>query len=174
MFKYEPTPEMDTVIAKWWAKMRNDGDLPLILGHAHQGLSGLYRVIAPPHTMVYAMDEGYNIWVAAWFEEIMNGAFMSLWLAKEYRNRMDGLRGVLRCMEIGLLAKPCIFGVTKQERIVDEHRRLGYAILGKAPQFWDDEHDAWVMMLTRAAFKQTLIRFRMASPLREEVPIGSG
>jgi len=169
LFRYDGSPEVDVIVAKWWAKMRADGDLPQMLGPHHQGLSGLYSLISSPKTMIYATDEDYNIWVAAWFEEVLNGAFMGLWLAKEYRNKMTGLRGVLKCMETGLKAKPCLFGVTKQERILDEHRRLGYVILGKAPQLWADHTDAWLMMLTRESFKKTLVRFRLSSPLLEEV-----
>jgi len=86
LFVYQPTPGMDTVIVNWWTRMQADGDLPKMFGSQHQGLSGLFRLIGAPNVLLYDMGTDCRIWVAAWFEEVMNGAFMGLWVRRDKRS----------------------------------------------------------------------------------------
>ena len=170
--QYTGTDEEDLAIGVWWLKMKADGDLEDMLAPSARSLHGLMRMFQPPNVMLYHSDEAHGIWAAAWYEQLMNGVFMGAWIAREERHTKRGLRAILSFHEVALQASSTLFVVTKQERIVDELQRLGYALLTKAPRLWSASEDAWILMLTRPAHEATKGRLRRLYEKKEVMAHG--
>jgi hypothetical protein len=43
-------------------------------------------------------------------------------------------------------------GITKQERLLKTHVKLGYQIISKIPLLWGGVEDGWLMLLTKENF----------------------
>ena len=157
MIRYEPGRDADLAVAAWWVKMERDGDLPALFAADYQTLGALYKLIRPPNAALFEVD-ATGIWLAMWFEQVMGTLFAGVWIARERRHTRPALRALLHGYGQALALVPAIMGVTKQERLLAPHRRLGYQVLGEVPGLWDGER-AWIVMLTRPALASTLERY---------------
>ena len=63
------------------------------------------------------------------------------------------------------MGKKTILGITKQEDLLDLHRKLGYVIMGPVPNLFDDD-EAWIMYLTQESFETSRV-FAVANKLEE-------
>ena len=154
---YVPGHDTDALVAIWWETMAQDGDLDDLFFGASRTLSGLFRLIQPPGAMLYEID-AKGIWFAMWFEGMLSGAAAGAWVRTERRRTKACLDAFLAAWEQALIAFPVILGVTRQEKLLREHTRLGYTVLGEVPELWEGR-SAWVVVLTRPAFVRTLARF---------------
>lgn len=158
MFKYEPNRDADLAVANLWTKMERDGDLPGLFCRSHQTLSGLLRIFHEPNGVLMEADEAHGVWFAMWFEQLMGTVFVGLWVAREMRQTRRALHAILDGYGNALAIYPALMGVTKQERLLAPHVRLGYSVVAKVPGLWDGE-PAWLVMLTRPALAATLARY---------------
>jgi len=84
-------------------------------------------------------------------EPAMSGAFFGLWCRDIRRHGKGILEATEEALDYGLSWYPVLMGVTKQENLLDAHRKLGYNVMGKMPAIFDGE-DAWVVYITREMF----------------------
>ena len=168
--RYEPGhPDVDLWITKWWFKMTADGDLARSLSEQCQTLGQLFGLIASPTKYVLFVTDDDGIWFAAWFEPSLTGVFMGMWCSRERRRTRAGLHVLLDAWEWALLRWPVVLGITKQPDILDEHRRLGYAVHEPPVPHWFDGRPTWVLSLTRAGFAPVFQRLRKRWPAWEGV-----
>lgn len=160
MQKYRGTAAEDLGVAAWWVRMERDGDLPVLFCQSHQTLGALYGLIREPNGMIYEADSR-GIWFAMWFEQVMGTVFAGAWCAREKRHTRAGLFAFVEAYYQALAVTPTVMGVTKQERLLAPHRRLGYTVLAEVPGLWDGER-AWLVMLTREGFAPVLARYQAA------------
>ena len=153
MIIYAPNtdPNADLLMARWWLRMRDDGDLEkTFLASAHT-LGGFMALWADVKLMLELDDEG--ITVAMWVQHFMHAGHLGLWVRSDKRHHLGTVRAVMRMyryvFSTGLSA---IIGVTKQEHLLEEHERLGYKVLGRIPKLWDTENDGWVVVLAASDF----------------------
>lgn len=158
MYRYEMSADMDLAVVGMWCRMQRDGDLDRIFLKDSQTVSEMFRLIQGANKgMLFEATAEDGIWLAMWFEQVMGVAYAGLWVAKPYRPTLRGLRAVITIYEQALRWFPAILGVTKQEALLEPHRRLGYEILGEIPGIWDGER-AWLVMLTREGFARANAR----------------
>ena len=158
---YQATADDDLRVAGWWYRMHQDGDLGDLYTEGNRTLASLFRLIAPPKALVYAADD-HGIAVSVWSEQILGGVFLGLWARQDYRRSRSAFYVFLDALEWHFRAFSVVIGVTKHEKLLDAHRRLGYDVVKKLPSFFDGE-DAWVVMLTKDEFLKTLVRYRRPS-----------
>lgn len=101
------------------------------------------------------VDATNQVIFAMWFWPMLAGAQAGLWLAPEIRGTKQSVQLVCTVLDCALQNRPLVLGVTKQENLLEPHRKLGYTVSERLPSFWDGE-DAWVVTVTRPAFQQSL------------------
>jgi len=148
----QQNPEHGVLVAQWWARAYENGDLALMATKRSQSLSGFFKMIDAPTILLFECDE-QGIWIAGWFEPTFDAAFFSLWVRPDKRSK-DALPVLFTMYDMGFRVWPMIMGVTKQERLLRSHERLGYTVVGKIPKFFDGE-DAWLVTLTKEDFYST-------------------
>jgi len=164
---YAPTVENDAILASWWLALRASGDLDRAwLPQAHT-LSGFLGMMQPPNVLLADVD-ARGIVFAAWFEPTMDGVAMGAWLRPEVRPTRRGLAYFLEAWDWALARWPVVLGFTKQESLIAEHQRLGYAVCGCVPALWGGAN-VWVLALTREAFARTKARFARLVPAADAV-----
>lgn len=156
---YFPTPDTDVILANWWVRLRADGDLARMFIKRSQSLSAFYNMMGAPTVLCYKLNDAIGVWAAAWFTPCLSGSFLGMYLAPGYRASLEGFKAVLEAHHFGFQHNDSLLAVTKQPKILDESRKIGYDVLGQVPHLWDGE-DAWLLMLTRETWwRQTLPRY---------------
>lgn len=156
---YSGRADEDVLVARWWGRMAEDGDLDNLFLAESRTLGALFSLVRPPRHFVYLAEEPGGIWFAMWGDQIMAGAFIGMWLRRDRRRTRRGLCAFLDGLEWLLSIVPVVLGVTKQPNIVAEHERLGYTVFGRLPEFFDGQ-EATVVALTRDAFAKTLEKYK--------------
>lgn len=105
------------------------------------------RSLRPPTVCLYEVDET-GIWFNAWLEKSMSGAFLGIWIAPWMRQSKASYHAMLKTMAAALRGFPVVLGITKQERLLASHQRIGYDILTKIPCIYGGA-DAWLMIINR-------------------------
>jgi hypothetical protein len=149
---YKPGEQTDLLLATWWAKLHSNGDLfnafPVSLGN----LSSFLLWFRPPNSLIYTVD-GEGVSVAAWFEPVISGTLMGIWVEPKYRRSREVAQLVGKIYDAALSTYRVILGITKQERLLREHVKVGYEIVGGVPYLYDGE-TAWMVCLTREGFEK--------------------
>ena len=154
---YQSTAQEDLLIAGWWYKMLEAGDLDNLFTQDSRTLAALFRLVTPPRAFVYAAD-ARGIWFALWGEPLLGAVAIGLWLRPDRRSRVGTLM-FLETLDWALQQAPVIIGVTKQEKLLRAHRRLGYTVVGAVPRFFDGE-TGWIVAVTRESLAAPLARYR--------------
>lgn len=152
--QYKPGIEQDCLLTYWYVTMIATKELQLTF--TELSLSAFLQSFQPPHHLIYAQSAG-RIWFAAWFDPVFDGALLGVWGDKSKRRTKIGLGAFETAVEYGLARWPVLVGITRQEKLLDEHRRLGYTLMGKLPKLWGGE-DTWVLYLTRESFDNRDVR----------------
>lgn len=160
---YKGTADDDLRLLAWYQELLASGDLPLVLWeelHPIGAFMGVWR--SSDRALFYALDDRGHIWMASWFEPILNRvAFMSLWIRRDARCTKTAAVYARHLYTEAFKHLSVILGLTKQERLLRMHERSGYRIMSKLPLGWGGKEDAWLMELTEE-------RFTMAREPRSE------
>lgn len=146
MIVYQPSVANDLLLARWWGELHSSGEIQRMLMRDAHTLSGFMRMLQSPTILVLDTDE-QGIWFAMWFEPIMSGAFVGVWIAERARHTKTAYDAVQRAHKTALQTTPILIAITKQEKLLDEFERFGYDRLCRIPRLFDGE-DAWVLALT--------------------------
>ena len=152
---YHGTPDEDIIIAKWWDSMFGTPEFSDLVASTAHSLSAFYTMFRPPNMMAYTVRDA-AIESAHWAEPVSTSdkaVFFSSWCAESLRGTKR--QAVLMTTIYELLFnmdKSVILGITKQEKLLDLHRKLGYVILDPVPYLFDGD-SAWIMYLTREGFE---------------------
>jgi hypothetical protein len=153
MYYYNGGIDEDMLIGAWWAEMAKSGDLALCVNEHAQSLSEFYRLFKSPNWLLVDLNDYHTaVHFAAWFEPTFDGAFFSLWAHPTRKNKRRGLELLHKAYEIGFEHYPVLIGITKQKRLLDGHKRLGYTLLGAIPFLFSGE-DTYVLYLTKEAWQ---------------------
>jgi hypothetical protein len=162
LYRYEPSPAADLHLATWWAKLHTSGDLFQTFSSSLDNLSSFLAWFRPPHRLLYATD-AEGIWLAAWFEPLLSGALMGLWADPRYRGSRQAVQVAGQVFEEAFATYPVLLGLIKQRRHLRAATKVGYEVLGAIPHLCNGD-DAWLVVLTRAAFERSWWRTRRGAP----------
>ena len=151
---YEGNHEDSILLFQWWMELVESGDMDLILFPATQPLGPFMSYFQTGKVrLVYSTDPSNRIQAAFWGEPIAPGIiFLSVWGRKSLRFTKQGVQILLDVYKQVFSLFHIIFGITKQERLLKVHKKLGYKIIGKLPQLWGGVEEGWLVMLTREDF----------------------
>lgn len=115
-------------------------------------------------------DEGLlereGAWMWAHFEPCYDGGFLSMWVRGEKRRTKQAIALAWEVYERFFEQFPVLLGITHQPDLLDEHKHMGYEILGRVPGLKNGQ-DVWIMVLTRADFAARQSQFaRLATAIR--------
>lgn len=150
---YNPADEAHGLLmAQVWGQAKASGDLEAMVADQSKSLPRFLKMLEPPTVTVFWTDE-HGIGVLGWFEPIFGFAFFSLWVRPDRReHRQETLETVRQVYELGFKVFPAVLGITKQERLLKSHQRLGYTVVGEMPGLFDGDN-AWLVMLTKENFE---------------------
>lgn len=147
---YQRTATDDAILVQLYAELVKEGSLDYLFYDAT--LSGMFRALDPLRAVtLLKLHPSGTPWLAAWFEQCFDGAYLGLWGARSMRHTKEGIRAVCAVIDAGLEHRCCILGTTRPE-LIDDHKRLGYTELGTVPALWDSRDVCWVYV-TRDAFE---------------------
>jgi len=148
---YAPSPQADMLIVQWWHRLLQVGDLERTFTKSALAISQFFALIQPPkRSLAYEADD-QGIWMGFLLDPTMSAAFVALWLDPRKRMSRTALASVERCYEAALEEFPVLLGVTRQEKLLPEHERWGYEVLGRLPKIYDGD-DGWIVTLTREGY----------------------
>ena len=147
MVVYKPSPEHDMTLVRWWMDLTNSGEIEVVFSQSVVSFVDFLSLFLPPKTLVFEYDK-LGIWLAAWFDPVMSGAFMGFWIAKRKRRTRDAYRAAVKIYDLALAEWPVLIGVTRQKELLDIHENMGYVSNGVIPHLWDGQ-EAYVLHLTK-------------------------
>lgn len=156
LYLYQGSKREEALAVGMWHQMHQDGDMDRTF-QSGITLTQLLQMFRPPNGMLYGIDD-HGIWFSMWFELFMAGAVAGCWCRADKRHSRQLVATGMRAWGMLLTQFPCVFGVTKQEKLLKLHRIFGYTVLGKAPQLWDGKEDGWLLMLTREGHEAAIGR----------------
>ncbi len=157
---YQATSDEDILIAEWWDLLVLDGELSKLVASSAYPLSAFYGLFKSPNILAYTVKDD-QLESAHWAEPVStseHAVFFSSWSTESLRGTkrqaliMTAVYGVLFA-----LGKKTLLGITKQEDLVELHKKMGYVILDPVPHLFDDDK-AWIMYLTKTGFKNSRLQ----------------
>jgi hypothetical protein len=143
----------DILVAQWWDSLAEERS-NLVSSSAYN-LSSFLNLFQPPNMMCYTVadDEMESV---HWVEPVATSdytVFFSSWSAKELRGTRRHLALMKTVYELVFnLGKKTILGITKQQKLLELHSKIGYVVFDPVPHLFD--HDpAWIMYLTKESFE---------------------
>jgi hypothetical protein len=152
LFVYSGTSQEDIAVVHWWDRMHDDGELELVFMRSAQGLGGLFRMLGNCQVSCLFMDDDDFIWSAGWMEKFSTGIFFGLWVRKDRRKSKEAKEACAFIYDQATQIAPVVLGLTKQEKLLVPHQKIGYKIVGQLEKVWDGE-DCWLVSLTREEFE---------------------
>lgn len=148
--RYQGTIEEDRLLAGWFARLCLSGDWARCFIPPPAGIGWFYAYFQRDVQLWYVTDEEKGeILLAGWFEPTLTaGSFFSLWVHSEHRHSRRLLHAYGELLEYGLDHTHIILGITKQETLLDGHRKMGYTVVGPILGLWGTG-PAWLVTLTR-------------------------
>jgi hypothetical protein len=167
---YRPSVANDIYLSKLYSDICIGGDGDKVLGEAMQLLSGFLAGCQSPRICLMAYDEGLlereGAWMWAHFEPCYDGGFLSMWVRGEKRRTKQAIATAFEVYERFFEQFPVLLGITHQPDLLDEHKHMGYTILGKVPGLKNGK-DVWIMTLTKAEFDAKQSQFaRLAEAIK--------
>jgi hypothetical protein len=154
---YAPSYDTDTLLELWFHQLRVSGELEQLYLTDQRHLSFFLRSFQQPVQLVYQLDETPQIVVALWFDPSPAiGAWCGLWVKDGHRTRRATLNFILDTYTAAFETWPILYGLTKQESLLEPHRRLGYTIGPEIPSAFDG-HKGWLVTLTKLGFERSLL-----------------
>lgn len=163
LWVYSSSVEADARLTAWWLQLHASGDLARAWHPSAHALHGFLGTLQPPNVTLWDAD-AEGVAFVAWFEPTMDGAAMGAWVRPALRTTRRGLAYFLEAWDWALARWPVILGYTKQEALIRQHTRVGYAVCGCVPALWGGE-PVWVLALTRARFAAARARFERPGQL---------
>ena len=152
---YVPSKDSDTLLELWYHRLCISGDLEQLYLIDQRHLSWFLRSFQRPVELVVLCDETPEIIAALWFDPSpLVGAWCGLWVSRDYRRSRRVLEFLLSTYAVALEHWPILYGLTKQESLLEPHRRLGYTIGPEIPSAFDG-HKGWLVTLTKADFERS-------------------
>lgn len=151
MFQYIPGKEHDLLLLQWWEKLFKSGELQTTYGSGAESLGTFYELFRAPKLALMDADEE-GIFFCMSLEPFMSGAAATLWIRDDKRRSIDLLKTLRLCYEKALDHFPVLIGVTRQQRLLEEHVKWGYTVLGEIPALMDKQ-PTWVVYLTKAGYE---------------------
>jgi len=154
---YQGTFDEDYVIARWWDKLTNSGEINRFAAQSAQPLSGFFSMFQAPNMLSYTLHDSGEIESAYWVRPVPTSpyaVFLSAW-------KDPSCRATKRHAQVGstvhellfTMGKLTIMGITKQVSLLKLLKDMGYDILGPIPNLCDQDK-GWLCVLTEEKFKQ--------------------
>ena len=151
MIYYERTFEHDALMLGWYHELIQSGDMDLTFMPSTRPLSRWFALFRDCH-LYFQVDEK-GIWWACWYEPAYGGAMYAMWCRTDRRKSRQHVANTMQALEAGVQRWGTLFGLTKQDDLLELHRRLGYTIVGDVPGLWEGG-SAWLVVLTPATFAE--------------------
>jgi hypothetical protein len=152
---YQADPHDSMVLLHWYLELVNTGDIDKVLFPSNHSL-GLFMQYFNDFSevrLVYVPDDKGEIQFAAWGTQMSPGViFFSIWCREKLRSTKEGAQIVLDIYNAVFSVYQVVLGITKQERLLKVHKKLGYEIIDKIPKGWAGTEDAWMVLLTKDSF----------------------
>ena len=153
--QYNGSTEHDLLMFQWWTKMHQDGEFEQTFVKDVDSPSAFMAYFHLPRLLAFKLTTNGiapKPWICVWIEPCMDGAFLGLWIDREWRNTKKCVRSTEEALEISLKQFPIIIGLTKQKRLLKPHQKMGYTIAGFVPKLWNGD-DVWILTLDSWGFK---------------------
>lgn len=154
MIAYDQSFGHDMLLLGWWSRMFHNADLDRTFTqdlHAPGAFMACWR--AGNRALVFDHDDE-GIWIAIWFQPVMSGAYMGIWVRPDQRlTKRRTVEAVKTTLVTALGHWEPILSLTKQEKLLRPLRGLGYDVVGRVPGLWDGEA-VWVAALTHEGLKR--------------------
>ncbi len=152
---YQGNPEDSMTLLHWYLELVNTGELDKVLFPFNHSL-GMFMQYFNDFSkvrMVYVPDDNNKIKFAAWGTAVSPGViFFSIWLKPELRSAKEGAQITLDIYNEIFKLFYVVQGITKQERLLKVHKKLGYKVVCKVPNGWAGIEDAWLVQMTKDDF----------------------
>jgi hypothetical protein len=150
---YAGTPAEDNMILDWWSQLVTTTELDEIFSKSCYSLSKFYKLFQRPNWLFYkANKEGLQL--AVWAEPAFSTAFVGMWVAPTSRHSKSVFRSIQLIYYTLFTFFHCLMGVTKQEKLLTTHVKLGYNVVGKVDGLLDDQ-PAWIVHLSKKSFENS-------------------
>lgn len=153
--RYLNTPHDDVLLAEWFRTLHSTGDWDKLFRTPQGGIGWFYTYFQRDVQLWLVENDAQNALIAAgWFEPLKNGgAFFSLWIHPTHRPSRTTFVAYGELLDYGIERTGFILGMTKQEKLLDAHRKMGYTIHGPIEGLWPGER-VWLMTLNREQLEE--------------------
>lgn len=148
--RYLGTQAHCALVARWYEDLYMSGEIYSTFTPDVHTIGAFYALWHHDATLYFHEEEG-RIVLAWWTSPAFSGVFFGLWIAPELRRAKRALRWFEEALEFVLARSSVILGVTRQEKLLAPHLRMGYTVVGRIPGLWYG-YDAWLVALTKEGF----------------------
>lgn len=132
MILYQPSPQQDALLAKWWDEMYSSDDLAKCIAPQSRALSAFLKLFQPPNALLYHLHSNEErICAAHWFEPAFGIACLGCWVAPEYRGQAHEFH--IEALEPAYEQWPLLTSLTWQPLVARYLTKLGFHTVGSIP-----------------------------------------
>jgi hypothetical protein len=153
---YVPTPEYDIALINWWRYLNQTGDFDDLFTESQRPFTKFAKIFDPPCILVLTFEDTFT-WNAIWFTpfgDSASSAFVGNWCDSAKRGTKEQVKVNKFIYDFAFAFWQTLVGITKHERLLRVHRKLGYNIVGSLPHFLEGE-EAWIVYLTKENFQKS-------------------
>lgn len=166
LLHYRASPATDLLLARWWEVLQDSRDFGRVFSQSTAPLSAFLAYFQLPRVLAYDTDDSGIAW-ACWFDPLLSGAAVGLWVTPHLRRTRWNLERWDRVVSAAFRQWPVLFSITRHPEIARSLERLGYTALGRVP-FLLDGHDVQFCYLTRAGHETRRAAWPWNRPARME------
>jgi hypothetical protein len=130
----------DVVLLRWWMALHNLNEINDLISPDAQAIDDFVHLFRPPTYLLRIVDDQSNLLQAHWFKPVSSrkdetDVFNGIWTHPELRGKKQQLRFTYLTYRIAFCFCTAIIGTTWQTKLLVEHMKMGYDIVGKIPNF---------------------------------------
>jgi hypothetical protein len=159
IYTYHPGNHEDSMrLLHWWMELASSGEILDLVFPDTTTLAPFMGMFQTGRCrLAFSLDENDRIQAAIWGEPIAPGiGFVSFWARKAMRHTKEGVAFTIKAYKLAFELLDAVQGVTKQDALLQVHKKLGYKVLGKFPKLWGGVEPAYLVMLTKEDFYSSM------------------
>lgn len=153
---YAAQPYEDLLLLKWWMQLQETGEMERLIVPDSRSLKRFFNIFAAPTVLIYSTTQENEMAQCAWFTPADQNskhhvAYSGLWCSPSARGTFAQLNFAALTYMLAFEFYHAIVGTTWQPELLDEHKKLGYNIVGCIPNLYDQPL-CYIVHLTREDF----------------------
>lgn len=148
---FPQNPSGDTTLLRWWIWLNSSGEINDLIAPDAQGIDSFIEIFRYPTHMLCTLDSSNELTQAHWLKPVSGrkdelDVFNGVWCHPSLRGTRQQLQFTYLTYRLAFCFCRAIIGTTWQTKLIAEHAKMGYDVVGMLPNFMGHEYFYFVRL----------------------------